>query len=458
MQTSRSNVVIDRLLQGIFLAGLVTLAFLLGTLIVEFRWFPYPQYLEKAYQYVQAKQEQQATLSSLAQSKLWTPARFDEVGVVEHEASKAFAGYTFYTSSHMSGALLIDMQGTVVHEWELPFHSVWPVAAHIRDASPVPEEFIYWRRAHLYPNGDVLAVYIGSGDTPWGYGVVKVDKDSNLLWKYAGCAHHDLYVHDDETIWVLLHGFRESAEHPVSGNPQIGPTYLEDYVVQLSPEGKELRRVSVLKAVSDSPFQGMLHSVPHEAWDPLHTNTVKVLKEDFASHHEFAEAGQVLVSFRTLSAIGLIDLDKEQMVWAQRGFWIAQHDPDPLPDGRILIYDNRGHAGSGGCSRILEYEPVTHAASWTYTGVEQQPFESKIRGAQQRLPNGNVLITESVGGRIFEVSRAKEIVWDYHTPERLTEGEEEFTAVVCGARRFSGDELEFLSDRNNPSAENEGGQ
>ena len=171
-----------------------------------------------------------------------------------------------------------------------------------------------------------------------------------------------------------------------------------------------------------------------------------------------AEPGQVLVSFRTLSAIGLIDLDKEQMVWAQRGFWIAQHDPDPLPDGRILIYDNRGHAGSGGCSRILEFEPVTHAASWTYTGVEQQPFESKIRGAQQRLPNGNVLITESVGGRIFEVSREKEIVWDYHTPERLTEGGEEFTAVVCGARRFSGDELEFLSDRNNTSAGKEGDQ
>jgi hypothetical protein len=34
----------------------------------------------------------------------------------------------------------------------------------------------------------------------------------------------------------------------------------------------------------------------------------------------------------------------------------------------------------------------------------------------QRLPNGNTLIDEGADGRIFEVTPAKEIVWEYVSP------------------------------------------
>jgi hypothetical protein len=41
-----------------------------------------------------------------------------------------------------------------------------------------------------------------------------------------------------------------------------------------------------------------------------------------------------------------------------------------------------------------------------------------VRSAQERLPNGNTLVTESDGGRLFELTPGGEIVWEYINPER----------------------------------------
>src|SRR3972149_8289690 len=41
---------------------------------------------------------------------------------------------------------------------------------------------------------------------------------------------------------------------------------------------------------------------------------------------------------------------------------------------------------------------------------------SSLVSSAQRLPNGNTLITEGVGGRVFEVTAKHEIVWEYVNP------------------------------------------
>ncbi|KHF31639.1 hypothetical protein CM49_06147 [Paenibacillus sp. P1XP2] len=75
-------------------------------------------------------------------------------------------------------------------------------------------------------------------------------------------------------------------------------------------------------------------------------------------------------------------------------------------------------------SRILEINPVTLAIEWQYTPTEagfQAPldsyrFYSPYISSAQRLPNGNTLITEGADGRIFEVTREHELVWEYISP------------------------------------------
>ncbi len=111
-----------------------------------------------------------------------------------------------------------------------------------------------------------------------------------------------------------------------------------------------------------------------------------------------------------------------------------QHDPTwqrgPDGDVRLLFFNNgRGRADGDyssvdelvlpftddGGFRIAPGEPHGPAEpAWSYSDPDTF-FSAFISGAQ-RLPNGNTLICSGVAGRIFEVTRAGEIVWDYRNP------------------------------------------
>jgi hypothetical protein len=82
--------------------------------------------------------------------------------------------------------------------------------------------------------------------------------------------------------------------------------------------------------------------------------------------------------------------------------------------GNILIFDNgigcRSIAHEG-CSYILEINPVTKEIVWLYE--KSHRFFSANSGVQQRLSNGNTLITSSCGGRVFEVTPSCQIVWEW---------------------------------------------
>ena len=62
--------------------------------------------------------------------------------------------------------------------------------------------------------------------------------------------------------------------------------------------------------------------------------------------------------------------------------------------------------------------------TWQYTPVEAghltfsdgSKFYSSYISSAQRLPNGNTLITEGSDGRLIEVTKEHEIVWEYINP------------------------------------------
>ena len=51
--------------------------------------------------------------------------------------------------------------------------------------------------------------------------------------------------------------------------------------------------------------------------------------------------------------------------------------------------------------------------AWQYQGTPPTSFFSATRGGAQPLANGNVLITETTKGHVFEVTRAGKIVWEF---------------------------------------------
>jgi hypothetical protein len=379
-----------------------------------------------------------------------TPGGKVREGITVDEPGKTYDGFTLFTTTQGARARLIDMRGNVVHQWELPFRRAWPHAPHVPD--PLDDEQIHWFRCHLYPNGDLLAVYHADGDTPYGYGLVKLDKDSKLLWAYAGHAHHDLDVDEDGTIYTLSQKLASTAP---AGLDDLRAPYIADSLVVLSPEGRELKNVPLAEAFRDSAYRPLFSASlaereapvdrgdlnpypmiggPLEAkGDHIHVNSVKVLRRAQAPKFPLFQTGQVLISLRNLHTIAVLDLREGAVVWAARGMWRFQHDPEFLDNGHLLLFDNLG--STRGC-RVIEYDPVTQAVPWVYAGENSTPFNALFRGMKQRLPNGNTLIVDPDNGRILEVTADKELAWEGY-----------FQRPITGAQRYGADALTFLKGR-----------
>ena len=338
-------------------------------------------------------------------------------GITINDTSRSYRGLNFYTSGHFPGAVLMNMEGQVLHTWERGFLDVWPD----QWADSLSENAQYWRYAHLFENGDVLAIFEG-------YGLVKLDRESNVLWAHFGGEHHDLKVLEDGTICVLTR--RPSLD------PRFNPEtpVLEDFVTYLTPEGEEIRSVSVLEALGHSRYARLLMGTK-PAGDVLHTNAVEVLDGDLEHVHGAFRKGNVLVSMRTISLLAVIDEATGLVDWAQVGSWKMQHDPSVLRNGHILLFDNNGNQGM---SRVIEIDPDNGEVAWEYKGEEPRDFYSQMCGAATRLPNGNTLATESDAGRAVEVTPDGEIVWEFLNPERAGE-DQRFVATLFEMMRLRPD-------------------
>jgi outer membrane protein assembly factor BamB len=149
------------------------------------------------------------------------------------------------------------------------------------------------------------------------------------------------------------------------------------------------------------------------------------------------------VCIRNQSTLVIIDWDTKELLWAWgRGVLRGPHDATVLPNGNILVFDN----GRGGrnWSRVVEVDPARGELVWEYRAKDPYSFYTGTRGANQRMTNGNTLITESDTGRAFEVTADGEIVWEFLN-SNLTDKRE--PSVIVRMRRYDGVEYEALARR-----------
>ena len=433
------------------LLGLASLSYVLGAAVMFFQ-LPSSAFLTRAfvggaawYETTRAGRRSDEDLPPLTVGKVDRP-------------DKTCDGFTLLMYGGGSQAVLINMRGDVVHRWHVPFSRLWPGPPS--GGARVDNAAVYFTDGHLYPNGDLLVVMEGPMDirnaSP-GYGLVKMDKDSHVLWKYRDKCHHDIDVGEDGTVYAITNEIVKDVKELPPGLEYIPTPCVVDCVDVISSEGKPLKRIRLLETFKDSPYAPLLCMLerpkrfgdvappappgvtpelfPDERRrrDVLHTNTVKVLKPALAAKFPQFKVGQLLISPRHLDALAVLDPDSEKVVWAARGPWRAQHDPSFLDNGHLLIFDNMGSPLG---SRVLEYDPQTQAFPWSYPGENGKPFYSRIRGMSQRLPNGNTLIVNSDGGEVFEVTPGREVVWSCSCGTELKR-----------ARRLTPDQLPFLKGK-----------
>jgi hypothetical protein len=369
------------------------------------------------------------------------------------DPSLAYNGYTLLSLQFSTNVYLIDMDGHIVHRWSAPFHDVWPDAAHVHKVSRAR---IFVETAHVYPNGDLLVQYSGLGDTPYGYGIAKIDKDSNVLWAYGENAHHDFSIREsDGHIFALTQSVIRSA---LPGLDTLQYPLLNDYVVELSPEGKELQKISVAEAFTDTPYQYLLFTNDKKGkkgWDLLHTNSVMALDESIADNFPMFGEGDILLSIRNKNLLVIIDAKSHKVSHVYEGKWQNQHSASFLENGHLMVLDNKGMASAhrrgpkSNQSRVIEISPETSEIVWNFSGNHQHPFKTPSRGRVERLPNGNTLIAESIVGRAFEVTKDGEIAWQIQFPKKEdAKRRNKVTKLwIVTAKRYTPDLVPFLEEK-----------
>ncbi len=315
------------------------------------------------------------------------------VGLIHNDTHRSFRGYTLFCNNRAAvDARLIDMEGRICHRWH------WAGGIGY---------------AYLLPSGNLLLRTRPDQGPEGGIGgssgaIVELDWDSRVVWEYRNpMIHHDFQRLDNGNTLVLLW-----ERIPAELTSQIKGGYradddpeqmLGDVVEEIAPDGSTVHRweswhhLSVEEDVI-CPLEG------RKEW--THGNAVSLTPR-----------GELLVSYRQTSTIGLVDRDSGDFRWKWGPGQVShQHHPTFLDNSRVLLFDNGCHRRGVDFSRLVEVDPETGKIEWEYAANPAISFYSYNISSAQRLPNGNTLACEGAAGRIFEVTSAKELVWEYINP------------------------------------------
>jgi len=315
--------------------------------------------------------------------------------VTYYALDRAYNGYTLFAPMHGSVVWLIDMQGHPVHCWE----AAYPVMPY----------------GVLLPNGNLLYCgtdFAGQQKEPGGANkvLVEVDWDGNTVWEYRSRnQHHAFFRMDNGNTMYLGRAIvpDDIAARVKGGMPRAEPneTMSTNSFHEVTPEGKVVWEWFAYEHL-DTEVDIMCPFCPRADW--THTNSCFVLPN-----------GDILTTFRHTDTVGIIDKKTGDIKWRWgRGKIAHPHDPTLLENGNILVFDNGFHRRemSQNYSCVVEVNPNTGEFEWEYRDNPSHRFYSFFASGCQRLPNGNTLICDSVGGKFFEVTPDKEKVWEYVNP------------------------------------------
>jgi hypothetical protein len=278
-----------------------------------------------------------------------------ESGLVLHKPEKAWKGYNIYCIQMVPRAFIIDMEGTVVHEWSYP------------------ETEGRWHHIIMLPDGDAVIINMFRH-------VLRLDWESNLLWRSKFCAHHDIVPLPDGTLYALgqqLQMHRDlfvrfpTIEHLAGDGTVISTWTTHDKL-------DEIKQHFDTRCFLDTVLDSLL---AHESWltvhekiaerdemvrsrgirpeyDHFHMNTIGILpRTELGEADRRFREGNLLICFRNVNQIGILDRDTMEILWVWgEGILEWPHHPTMLENGNILVFDNGVRRKY---SRVIELDPVS---------------------------------------------------------------------------------------------------
>jgi len=370
------------------------------------------------------------------------PPSIYPTGVTLYRPDRAWNGYVLFDGRN-TRSYLIDMNGRDVKVWS---YSGFP-------SEMIEPELTGGKRGH---------VLLQKEPDPFNNEtLLEVDWDGNVVWEWGDKApggsarqNHDLARLANGNTLVLakrIHVVPSLSDKPVN----------DQAIYEVTPGGEVVWQWMSAEHLDELGFTDEQKRLALSERSRLRA-TLLVLN-DMAPlgpnrWHQGGDArfhpDNIMIDSREGNFIAIIDRKSGGIVWrlgpdfpgahdfSKKSFTGAlprtvdqlggEHDAHMIPEGlpgagNVLVFDNQGAAGfppfyldifQG--SRILEIDPITKQIVWQYDGsASGQPFWgffSSFISSARRLPNGNTLICEGMNGRLFQVTRDGEIVWEYVNP------------------------------------------
>ncbi|HEY3517036.1 MAG TPA: aryl-sulfate sulfotransferase [Gammaproteobacteria bacterium] len=380
-------------------------------------------------------------------------------GVTIYDPARTWNGYTVLSPLATQAVIVIDMNGNVVKRWD-DFNNSAGGPARI-----LPGGGVISAKGARPPYQESLELEQRdfSGKVVWSFNrSEEIElRDAGKVW--SARQHHDWqredfpsgYYSPDATpattgsnTLILTH-----TNHVL---PAVADVMLEDdRLIEVETDGRIVWEWTAGEHIDELGFAPDARAAikaaadvnaARNSFDWLHVNSATYLGPNRwfdAGDRRFAP-NNVLISSRQASLLAIVARDGK-IVWRLGPDFsateqlkkirqiIGQHHAHLIPKGlpgagNLLVFDNGGSSGYGfagpiapngvgafarATSRVLEIDPVALELKWSYAAPRF--FSTNISSAQ-RLPNGNTLITEGAGGRMFEVTTDGAIVWEYMNP------------------------------------------
>ena len=357
-------------------------------------------------------------------------------GLIRYNVQKAQDGYTLVTHNSSNRAFLLDMEGKVVHKWQMKYNA--------------------GLFAMLLPNGNLLAGgQAPAKEKPVNFGgasgyVTEYDWNGNVVWEWKELSdkyiqHHCFDRMPNGNTLILGWEYKSYEEavakgrDPKSLDPNGYTNYGQlikgiwpDYVKEVTPDKKVVWEWHVWDHLGTGPNQFNINFILPKAasymhgpdWTHFNTSMYDAKNDKIIlNSRNFGESyvvdhktGAIEYRWGNPCAYGAGKCPSFVSDGDQQLF--GSHDASVEENGNFLIFDNGWYRPEGERSRVVEVDRRTGKIVWQWAANMPHTFSSRYQGAVQKLPNGNYFITSSGSGHILEVTGTEkpEIVWEWFSP------------------------------------------
>ena len=350
----------------LFVIAVGLAGFTAGAYVIKFRVFPY-DIVKSAYKTAQALVD--SSTDKIRGRFVTVPPDSVEAQRFEFITAQALPDpilvwgginqFAEYCPGHV-GCLAVEYAGRGDVRYAYPYR---PKAIEQAAIVSLPYEQPFWfsfqKNAYpfgisRYSNGDLLVVFYFYFSFPYAGGVARITRDGHPVWYRQDYSHHVPSLTDDD---VALVPAMRIGEGPLVLNVTKEVTItltcqkmILDFVRVLDGDGRLLEEISILDAIIQSPYAGILANT--KACDPTHLNFVHRLGENALGPNGIGP-GDLVVSLRDLHAFGILDRKSRRLKKLVRLGFLGQHAVTHLTGSKFLMFDNLGTDGLHGPSRLL---------------------------------------------------------------------------------------------------------